>query len=77
MRIVGLSKAFYTLSKNRPIELSPIAEQRLQWLMAWQRLGGEGFSAQKAAEVLRMPRSTLYRWQKRLEELCLGGLGRR
>jgi transposase len=74
MRIVGLSKEFYYLSKNRPIEISPIAQQRLQWLKTWQRIRAEGFSAGKAAEILRLPRSTLYRWQKRLEEQGARGL---
>lgn len=32
MRIVGLPKGFYYLSKNRPIELSELAQQRLQGL---------------------------------------------
>jgi transposase len=74
MRIVGLSRSFYYLSGNVPIELSPKAHQRLQWLKAWQRLRAEGFSAQKAADVLKIPRSTLYRWQKRLDERGLRGL---
>lgn len=74
MRIVGLPKGFYYLSKNRPIELSDIAQQRLQWLKAWQRLRAEGFSAGKGAEILKLPRSTLYRWQKRLAEQGLSGL---
>jgi transposase InsO family protein len=74
MRIVGLPKEFYYLSRNRPIELSHLAQQRLQWLKTWQRLREEGFTAQKAAEILRLPRSTLYRWQKRVEEQGLRGL---
>lgn len=74
MRIVGLPKGFYYLSKNRPIELSDLALQRLQWLKTWQRLRAEGYSAEKAAELLRLPRSTLYRWQKRLREQGLIGL---
>jgi putative transposase len=74
MRIVGLPKTFYYASRNEPIELSHLAQQRLQWLKTWQRLRREGFTAQKAAEVLQMPRSTLYRWQKRVEEQGLRGL---
>ena len=74
MRIVGLPKEFYYLSKNRPIKVSSVAHQRLQWLNTWQRLRAEGYSAAKAAELVRLPRSTLYRWQKRLAEQGAGGL---
>jgi len=74
MRIVGLPKPFYYVSRRRPIEMSEEARQRLMWLNAWQRLRAEGFSAQKAAGILRLPRSTLYRWQKRVEERGLIGL---
>jgi putative transposase len=74
MRIVGLPKGFYYLSKNRPIELSELAQQRLRWLKTWQRLRGEGFTAEKAAEIVQLPRSTLYRWQKRVEKQGLEGL---
>ena len=74
MRIVGLSKDFYYLSKNRPIAIGPIAQQRLQWLTTWQRLRAEGFTSAKAAELVGIPRSTLYRWQKRLEDQGARGL---
>ncbi|MEA1977104.1 MAG: helix-turn-helix domain-containing protein, partial [Chloroflexota bacterium] len=49
------------------------ARQRLRRLNIWQRLRAEGFSAKKAADILRLPRSTLYRWQKRVEERGLIG----
>ena len=74
MRIVGLPKRFYYISNNRPAELSLKAHQRLYLLKTWQRLRAEGFSGQKAAEILRLPRSTLYRWQERLKEQGLSGL---
>ena len=74
MRIVGLPKRFYYVSKNQPIELSKQAHQRLYRLKTWQRLRAEGYSGQKAADILRLPRSTLYRWQKRLKEQGLIGL---
>ena len=74
MRIVGLPKTFYYVSKNRPVELSQKAHQRLYRLKTWQRLRSEGYSGQRAAELLRLPRSTLYRWQKRLKEKGLSGL---
>jgi transposase len=74
MRIVGIPKRFYYVSKNRPIELSEQAHQRLYRLKTWQRLRAEGISGQKAAELLKLPRSTRYRWQKRLKEQGLSGL---
>jgi putative transposase len=74
MRIVGLPSSFYTVSRRRPIEMSEAARQRLWRLKAWQRLRAEGYSAQKAADLLRLPRSTLYRWQQRVDQRGLIGL---
>jgi len=54
--------------------MSEAAHERLQWLKAWQRLREAGYSAQRAADILRVLRSTLYRWQKRVEERGLIGL---
>jgi transposase InsO family protein len=54
--------------------MSDEARDRLRWLKAWQRLRSEGYSAQKAADILRLPRSTLYRWQEKLEKRGLIGL---
>jgi transposase InsO family protein len=54
--------------------MSETARERLRWLKPWQRLREEGYSAQKAADILRVPRSTLYRWQKRVEKRGLIGL---
>jgi len=74
MRIVGLPSSFYTVSRRRPIEMSEACRQRLWRLKAWQRLRVEGYSAQEAADLLRLPRSTLYRWQKRVDQRGLVGL---
>jgi putative transposase len=74
MRIVGLPSSFYNVSRRRPIEMSEPARERLRWLKAWQRLRVDGYSAQKAADILRVPRSTLYRWGKRVEVQGLIGL---
>jgi transposase InsO family protein len=54
--------------------MSETARERLRWLKPWQRLREEGYSAQKAADILQVPRSTLYRWQKRVEKRGLIGL---
>ena len=67
MRIVGLPSSFYNVSRRRPIEMSEPARERLRWLKAWQRFRVDGYSAQKAADILRVPSSTLYRWEKRVD----------
>jgi transposase len=74
MWIVGLPKSFYYVSHHRPIEIRHKAHQQLQWLNTWLRLHAEGFSIKKAADILKLPRSTLYRWQKRLDKRGLRGL---
>lgn len=74
MRIVGLPKPFYYVSRKRPIVLTDRAQERLRWLKTWQRLRAEGFSAEKAADLLNVPRSSLYRWQKQVEKRGLKGL---
>jgi hypothetical protein len=74
MRIVGLPGPFYYASRRRPIEMSETARQRLWRLKIWQRLRTEGCSAQRAADLLKVPRSTLYRWQKRVDRRGLIGL---
>ena len=72
MRIVGLPSPFYYVSRRRPIEMSETARQRLWRLKAWQRLRAEGYTAQKAADILRVPRSTLYRWQRAAAKGLIG-----
>lgn len=74
MRVVALPKAFYYASRLGPIELSRKAHDRLRWLKAWQRLRERGVPSQEAAWILNLPRSTLYRWEKRLKQRGLRGL---
>jgi putative transposase len=74
MRQFALPRSFYYLSQNPPLEASDLAWQRLRWLKTWQRLRQEGYTADRAAELLKLPRSTLYRWKKRLEAEGLRGL---
>jgi transposase InsO family protein len=66
MRLVSYPRSFYCIAQHGLIELSPKAAGRLRWVKAWRALTGRGLSAQKAAEVLGFPRSTLYRWDRRL-----------
>lgn len=74
MRQLWYPRSFYYVTRHGPIELSPAAHNRLRWLKAWQRLRHQGFSSQAAAEILKLPRATLYRWQRRLQREGLQGL---
>jgi putative transposase len=46
----------------------------LQTIIAWQALREAGYSAEKASKKLGVAQSTVYRWQKRLQERNLWGL---
>jgi len=74
MRVVGLPRAFYHVGRRPPPVLSPKAEQRLRWLSCWQKMQEHGVSGAEASQALGLPRSTLYRWRKRLREQGLTGL---
>ena len=74
MRIVGLPRTFYYFSRNRPVEISQKAHMLMYWLKTWQGMRAEGISGQKGAEIIDIPRTTLYRWQKRLDEQGATGL---
>lgn len=68
MRVVGLPKTFYYIARHSPPDLSPEAQERQRWLSCWQALRERGCSATEASSILGLPRSTLYRWQKRFRE---------
>ena len=74
MRVVGLPRSFYQLAKTVQVE-TPEARERLRWVNCWQTLRQQGLSSSTAAEALGLPRSTLYRWRKRLREVGPAGLG--
>ena len=74
MRQLYYPRSFYYVTRHGPIELSPRAVDRLRWLKAWRALTGRGLTSQEAAEALRLPRSTLYRWERRLKAEGLRGL---
>ena len=59
MRVVGLPRAFYYLSRHRPIVLSPKAQERLRWLRCFEALRKQGLSSTQASQTLLVPRSTL------------------
>lgn len=82
MRVVGLPRAFYHIVRHPVLDLSPKAPRLAptgrglsgRLLSCWQALRQQGLSSQKASQVLVFPRSTLYRWQKRLREKGPQGL---
>jgi transposase InsO family protein len=59
------------------VELSAEASERLRWLKAWRALRDRGLTSHQAAETLHLPRSTLYRWEKRLKSDGARGLEER
>ena len=77
MRQLYYPRSFYYVTRHGPIELSPKAVDRLRWLKAWRALTQRGLTGQEAAEALRLPRPTLYRWERRLKEERLRGLENR
>lgn len=74
MRVVGLPRAFYQIARHCPKELSQSAAQRLRWVCAWQRLMEQGQSSTEAAVTLGVPRASLYRWRRRLQQQGPQGL---
>lgn len=67
MRVFGLPRAFYQIVRHPPPDLSPKAQERLRYLSCWQALREQGLSSSQASDRLGLPRSTLYRWQRRLQ----------
>ncbi len=67
MRLVSYPRSFYVVAQHGLIELSCKAAGRLRWVRAWRALTMRGLSAGQAAEALRLPRSSLYRWERRLK----------
>jgi putative transposase len=74
MRQLYYPRSFYYVTRHGPIELSPRAVDRLRWLKAWRAMTHQGLTAVAAAQALRLPRSTLYRWERRMKGEGLRGL---
>ena len=74
MHLIGQTPSLYRLRKHPPIQLSATAQWRLLLLKIWMSLQAAGSSSLKASQILEIPRSTLYRWKKRLKEKGLRGL---
>ncbi len=65
MRVAVLPQSFYRAAALQPVEFSAQAEQRLRDLRRWRKLRASGFTATEAAALLELPRSTLYRLDRR------------
>ena len=74
MRQIYYPRNFFFVTRNGPVELSAKASDRLRWLKSWRALMEHGLSSQRAAEVLCIPRATLYRWERRMKSEGLRGL---
>ena len=74
MRITALPAAFHRANNIRPPELSPTAAHRLRLLEQWRAIRAHGATAQRAADILRAPRASLYRWQASMHARGLPGL---
>lgn len=75
MRVVGLPRPFYHLARTCPSELTTEAQERMRLLNCWQAMRQQGLSSSASAEVLGVPRSTLYRWDKSFRDEGPVGLG--
>ena len=68
MKVFCLQRGFYQVSRLNIQDLSPVAKERLRLLKLWDALRQKGTNSFEAAELLGVPRSTLYRWKKKLRE---------
>jgi len=74
MKVFYLPRGFYQLSRLNIQELFPKATERLRLLRVWEALRERGVDSFEASKILGVPRSTLYRWRKRLEGFGPKGL---
>jgi putative transposase len=74
MRLVGLPKVFYYVSKHRPVSLTIAADRKMQKLKLWEVLKQKDIGDQESSQLLRVSRATLYRWKSRLRQKGPQGL---
>lgn len=74
MHLIGQTNPLYRLREHPPIKISEIARNRLRLLGIWAALQEKGFTCLQSSRIIDIPRSTLYRWKKKLEEKGLNGL---
>lgn len=74
MQLKALPRTFYIAGKMQPALLSAKAKDRLHRLETWERLRLLGVAGVDASHALGVPRSNLYRWQRRLRNYGPSGL---
>jgi len=74
MRVFGLPGAIGRVSKLGYGQLSDDARERLRYVSCFRSLREQGMSSAQASRAMGIPRATLYRWGRRLEEEGLGGM---
>ena len=77
MRVVGLPKVLYQadrLARTTADAVSGEARARQGALRLWREVQALGLSPQAAAELVGIPRSTLYRWARRHRAIGVRGL---
>jgi putative transposase len=67
VRVFGLPGPICRLARRPPPELSPKAQERLRCVNAFRALIQQGLHSEESAQVLGIPRATLYRWYRRLK----------
>src|SRR5512136_113774 len=74
MRVFGLPSAIGRVSKLGYGRLGNDARERLRYVGCFRSLREQGMSGSQASEAMGIPRATLYRWEKRLQEEGLSGM---
>lgn len=74
MRVIGLPSAFYYVARHASQGLSAKAKERWRLVSCFEALRRKGIPSTEASLVLGVPRSTLYRWRRRLRKGGPGGL---
>ena len=77
MRVVGLPRVLYQADRLARTTAEPVSDEaraREGALRLWREFQALGLRPQAAAEVIGIPRSTLYRWARRRREAGTPGL---
>ncbi len=74
MQLKGLPGVFYRAGRLRLQEPSAKAKERLRALELWEALRSRAISSVECSSILKVPRSTIYRWRGRLRAFGPCGL---
>ena len=74
MQVVGLPGVLYHVSRPGLARLGSKARERSRYVSCFRALMELGLSSTRACEVVGIPRSTLYRWERRWREEGLQAL---